>query len=98
MNCATVPTVPLCQSANNTRTLGTVAQWIQWHSRSDIVDYRETFKDKNGVIWAITDYGLLRLNPRQRQRRRAAQRRGTLMLIGVAGFALFAMAMALMWR
>lgn len=60
------------------------------------MDYRQTYRDKNGVIWAVTDYGLHRLNPRQR--RRAAQRRGTLMLIGVAGLALFAMAMALMWR
>lgn len=62
------------------------------------MDYRQTYRDKNGIIWAVTDYGLHRLNPRQRQRRRAAQRRGTLMLIAVAGFALFAMAMALMWR
>lgn len=45
-----------------------------------MVDYRETFRDKNGVIWAITDYGLQRLNPRQRQRHRAAQRRRWLLI------------------
>lgn len=54
------------------------------------MDYRQTFRDKNGIIWAVTDYGLLRLNPRQRQRRRAAQRR-----LFVIGFGLIALNVAL---
>lgn len=34
------------------------------------MDYRQIYRDKNGVIWAVTDYGLHRLSHRQRTTRR----------------------------
>lgn len=62
------------------------------------MDYRFVYRDNSGHFWAVTDYGLLRLNPRQRQRRRAARRRATLLLVATAGLALGLMLTTLIWR
>lgn len=38
------------------------------------MDYRFTYRDKDGLIWAITDYGPHQLGNRQRQAQRRRRR------------------------